>query len=167
MSITGVNKAQEDNTRERLTEKKIDVDFEKHARRRSTNYKRTSTLVTVHVCDDRVERVVGVDDIHRATDFAARPSTNDGNSRRPVAGRQLQDGGPGGTKLVNDLRTNWAARATCMARRRHRRAISSADAATIVFLILLLLYFPHFFDYCLLSLSFSPVYSFPSFSLVY
>ncbi len=128
--------------------------------------------MTVHVCNDRVERVVGVDDIHRATDFAARPSTNDGNSRRPGAGRQLQDNvdgglrGPGGTKLVNDLRTNWAARATCMARRRHRRAISSADAATIVFLILLLLYFPHFFDYSLLSLSLQ-VYSFPSFSLVY
>ena len=106
----------------------------------------------MNVCDDRIESIVGVNDVHRATDLVARPSTNDGDSRRPATGRQIQDDverglwGPFGTELVKDLRTNWTGRATCMARR--RRAISSAGAA-IVFLItlilrLLLLYFPHF-----------------------
>jgi hypothetical protein len=105
----------------------------------------------VNVGDERVQCIVGVDDVHRSADLTARPSTNDGDSRRPETGRQIQnkkDGdrpSPFETELDrSDLGTNWTALGTrCMAKQQYRHAISSAEAA-IVFLILLFTNFPHF-----------------------
>lgn len=116
----------------------------------TTTLEKQQPTSTVHVGDERVQCVVGVDDVHRSAEPTARPSTNDGDSRRPKAGRQIQNKKRGNCRSPfeseldgSDLGTYWAAHATRRtASRQYRHAISSAKAA-IVFLILLLTNFPH------------------------